>query len=111
MSEFNKVLKELRTARGLTQEEFARKLGTSRSRVGMYESGQRNPDPETLEAIADFFNVDIDYLLGRTLKVTRLPQTLGNVIDISDLPAAEQKEARNFVEYLRSRVQEKNKRV
>ena len=31
----------------------------------MYENGKRTPDFETLEAIADFFNVDIDYLLGR----------------------------------------------
>ncbi len=34
----------------------------------MYESGAREPDFETLELIADFFNVDIDYLLGETLK-------------------------------------------
>ena len=32
----------------------------------MYESGAREPDYETLESIADIFNVDIDYLLGRT---------------------------------------------
>lgn len=32
----------------------------------MYETGAREPDFETLETIADFFNVDIDYLLGRT---------------------------------------------
>lgn len=39
----------------------------------MYESGAREPDFETLELIADFFNVDIDYLLGRTLKTTYIP--------------------------------------
>lgn len=41
----------------------------------MYESGAREPDFETLELIADFFNVDIDYLLGRTLKTTYIPIT------------------------------------
>ena len=39
----------------------------------MYESGAREPDFETLELIADFFNVDIDYLLGWTLKPTYIP--------------------------------------
>jgi transcriptional regulator with XRE-family HTH domain len=39
----------------------------------MYEAGKREPDFETLEAIADFFNVDMDYLLGRTDKTTYIP--------------------------------------
>ena len=41
----------------------------------MYETGAREPDFETLETIADFFNVDIDYLLGRTNKTTVLPES------------------------------------
>lgn len=41
----------------------------------MYESGDREPDFETLELIADFFNVDIDYLLGRTMKTTYYVQS------------------------------------
>lgn len=68
MSEFAKRFKELRKQANLTQDEMARKLNTSRSRIGMYETGKREPDHETLEQIADFFNVDIDYLLGRTNK-------------------------------------------
>ena len=44
----------------------------------MYETGAREPDFETLEKIADFFNVDIDYLLGRTDKTTLLPETIGH---------------------------------
>lgn len=42
----------------------------------MYETGARQPDFETLEAIADFFNVDTDYLLGRTNKTTLLPESM-----------------------------------
>ena len=41
----------------------------------MYETGAREPDFETLEIIADFFNVDIDYLLGRTNQTTVLPES------------------------------------
>ena len=75
MSEFNNVLKSLRTAKGLTQEELAQILKISRSTVGMYENGSREPDYETLELIADYFNVDIDYLLGRTNKTTIIPNS------------------------------------
>ena len=75
MGDFQNVFKQLRLASGYTQQEMAEKLGISRSTIGMYETGAREPDFETLEAIADFFNVDIDYLLGRTNKTTLLPES------------------------------------
>lgn len=78
MGDFENVFKHLRIASGLTQAEMAEKLGVSKSTISMYENGNREPDFETLEAIADFFNVDIDYLLGRTDKTTILPETVGN---------------------------------
>lgn len=78
MGNFQNIFKRLRMSSGLTQAEFAEKIGISRSTIGMYETGAREPDFETLEAIADFFNVDIDYLLGRTDKTELLPETIGN---------------------------------
>ena len=76
MGDFQNIFKRLRSSCGLTQAEMAEKLGISRSTIGMYETGAREPDFETLEKIADFFNVDIDYLLGRTDKTTILPETV-----------------------------------
>ena len=73
MGNFQSVLKSLRKANGLTQDELAKILKISRSTIGMYENGSREPDYETLEAIADYFNVYIDYLLGRTNKTTIIP--------------------------------------
>lgn len=75
MGDFKTTLKNLRNARGLTQGELADRIGISRSRLSMYELGQREPDFETLESIADFFNVDIDYLMGRTNKTTVVPES------------------------------------
>lgn len=65
MARFANVLKMLRISKGYTQQGLADKLHISRSSVGMYESGEREPDFETLELIADFFNVSIDYLMGK----------------------------------------------
>ena len=66
MANFGSILKDLRTSRGITQGELATMLDVSRSTVGMYETGGREPDFETMEAIADIFNVDMDYLMGRS---------------------------------------------
>lgn len=78
MGNFQNIFKRLRSSSGLTQVEMAEKLGISRSTIGMYETGAREPDFETLEKIADFFNVDTDYLLGRTEQTTVLPETVGH---------------------------------
>ena len=77
MGNFQNIFRKLRTSSNLTQSAIAEKLGISRSTIGMYETGAREPDFETLEKIADFFNVDIDFLLGRTNQTTMLPETIG----------------------------------
>ena len=64
MGSFPETLRYLRKRADLTQPELAFKLGISRSTVSMYELGSREPNFETLEAIADFFNVDMNTLTG-----------------------------------------------
>jgi transcriptional regulator with XRE-family HTH domain len=64
MGKFQNVFKSLRIREGLTQGEIAEKLGVTRSAVGNWEQGSREPDFETAEAIADFFNVDMNVLAG-----------------------------------------------
>jgi len=59
-------LKKLREEKSITQRELARLLQISPSTIAMYETEQRVPPVEILERIADFFNVSVDYLLGRT---------------------------------------------
>lgn len=66
MNDFSERFKILRNKHKLTQEKLAEELGMSKSAISMYENGNREPDFETLELIADYFNVDINYLLGRS---------------------------------------------
>lgn len=63
---FGTVLRGLRKRNDLTQKQLADILGISESTVGMYERGHREPDFEMFEMIADYFNVDMDYLTGRS---------------------------------------------
>ncbi|KAA0766325.1 helix-turn-helix domain-containing protein [Bacillus sp. SH5-2] len=61
------IEERLKKARGKrTQEEVAKYLGISRARYSHYENGRSEPDNETLKKLADFFDLSVDYLLGRT---------------------------------------------
>lgn len=59
-------LKELRRSRGVTQTQVAEYLGLKLRAYQYYESGEHRPEYEKLMALADFFEVTTDYLLGRT---------------------------------------------
>lgn len=66
MATFPERLKSLRRERGWSQQRLADELKLSKSSVNMYERGEREPGFETMEAIADLFNVDMNYLYGHT---------------------------------------------
>lgn len=66
MSKFSDMLTYLRKRCQLSQQDLANKTGLKRSAISMYETGQREPDFETLEIFADFFNVNMDTLLGKS---------------------------------------------
>lgn len=70
MSKFSENLKMLRKRENLTQTELAQKIGVGRSAISMYETGDREPDFIVLEALADTFNVDMDFLTGRKTEKT-----------------------------------------
>lgn len=64
--EIGKIISQLRNDKGLNQRELAIHLGVSNGAIGMWETGKRQPDLETIKKIASFFNVSVDYLLGNT---------------------------------------------
>ena len=63
---FGERLKELRTNKGITQTVLATEIGVTKQTVSYYERGENLPDVEILNAIANYFEVSADYLLGRT---------------------------------------------
>lgn len=67
MRKFKDVLTQLRQERNISQRYLSEQLGLSHGTIGMYENGKREPNYEILESIADYFNVDMNYLLGKTL--------------------------------------------
>ena len=59
MNYFGVRLKYLRMQDNLTQSELGNALEIAKSTISMYESGKREPDFETIEKFADYFNVDM----------------------------------------------------
>lgn len=58
-------LKMLRKEKGLYQKDVASFLGVDRTTYVKYETGASEPDTETLSKLADYFNVSLDYIIGR----------------------------------------------
>jgi len=63
---FAKRLEKLRHEKDLTHQQMADMLGITRQAYGNYELAKREPDIKTLKVLADFFNVSLDYLLGKS---------------------------------------------
>ena len=61
---FGQKLKLLRKKRGLTERQLGECLNFSNQSVSFWEYGEREPKLDTLIAIAKFFDVSVDYLLG-----------------------------------------------
>lgn len=68
MFDFGAHLKELRKSRGITQKQLAIAISASERGIQQYELGERKPSYEMLLALADYFDVSLDYLVGRTDK-------------------------------------------
>lgn len=63
---FGERLKLLRNSKKMSQQELAEKLGVSKGSLGFYETCKNTPDIEFLDRTAIFFDVSVDYLLGRS---------------------------------------------
>ncbi|BBH22328.1 transcriptional regulator [Paenibacillus baekrokdamisoli] len=77
---FGNRLTELRNKKGLSQYGLADCLSFSRTQIANYEQGKREPDFATLIKLADFFDVSLDFLIGRSDHLVDADYELQNVI-------------------------------
>lgn len=74
--QFGDRLRQLRTERNITQEELGKALNSNKSSISHYESNRRLPDANTISRFAEFFNVTVDYILGRSdIRTAEQPNT------------------------------------
>jgi len=68
-------IRKLRIKNNLKQKDLAKIIGISKTAISNYERDYRNPDMDTIQDMADYFKVSVDYLLGRT----DYKKTFGNI--------------------------------
>lgn len=66
MENYFERIKQLRLSRGTTQKELASLLSMTPNAYQKYEYGEREPNMATFIALADYFDVSLDYLVGRS---------------------------------------------
>ena len=66
MATLSERLLSLKSERNLLQKDIAKALNLSLRSYQRYESGEREPTVSALTAMADYFNVSLDYLTGRS---------------------------------------------
>lgn len=86
MSILAERLKQIRIEKGKVQSEISEMLGINKSTYSQYENGKRTPKPETLQKIADFYSVTVDYLLGSDMdKIDLIIQKVKELTDSNKL--------------------------
>jgi Predicted transcriptional regulators len=114
------MISELRKDKGILQKELAQLLGVSIGTISNYETGVHNPEIETLIKLADYFNVSVDYMLGRIkfkpdLKTLNSPVSSGNkqiIVNelLNDILALNNENKKALIEYLELlKIKEKHK--
>ena len=104
-------LKELRDRNKISQKDLASRLGVAQNTLSNWENGNRHPDPEMLTKIADYFDVSLDYLLGRCDNPSPVHEVFAasfhDGMDYDDLPEEARQELENYRQYLRQKYAKK----
>ena len=114
-------MRELREAKGISMREAATKLAMPYTTYVNYEKGFREPNSETLIAIAQFYDVTIDYLLGNDTHAKKEAPTSEGERNIDDdikfalfggdgeITDAMFEEVRQFAAFVKNRESQKKK--
>ena len=95
---FNENLKAARLRKGLSQKDVAEKIGVAKSTYSLYESGNREPNVETIKKIVDFLNVSADTLLG----LDNNPTTIAAHFDGNEYTKEQLDRIKEFADFIKS---------
>lgn len=107
--DFGATLKKLREEKHLTQEQLGKFINISKANISKYEAGKLQPNIETINFLAEFFEVSIDYLLGRSdirnpYKAEVLLEKSNKAyrvhLEQCDLPKEALREIEHFIEFI-----------
>ncbi len=96
---FNENLRIAREQRGLSQKEMSERIGVAKSTYSLYESGNREPNVQTIKKIADTLNVSADMLLG----IEEDNNTIAAHFDGDEFTESELEEIKQFAEFVKNK--------
>ena len=96
---FNENLRAARERKKMTQKDVADNIGVAKSTYSLYESGNREPNVQTIKKLAYLLNVSADDLLG----LTQEPTAVAAHFDNNDFTENELDEIRQFAEFVKNR--------
>ncbi len=95
---FNENLKIARERKGLSQKDIAESIGVAKSTYSLYESGNREPNVQTIKKIADILNVSADELLG----INDEPQTIAAHFDGDEYTEEELDKIKEYASFIKA---------
>lgn len=97
-NQFNENLKFARERKGISQKDLAEIIGVAKSTYSLYESGNREPNVQTIKKIADALNVSADELLG----IDEEPTTIAAHFDGSEYTEEELAKIKEFAAFVKA---------
>lgn len=107
---FPERLRELREEKEWTQQELGAKLNLTNTTINRYENGYRQPDPETLNKLAEIFGVSTDYLLGRTDNRCFEKHISYKVDPLEGLTPEDRKSVEDFIDFMKVKAKKRKKK-
>lgn len=111
-------LKQLRQEKKLLQLDIAKIINKSDRAIGQYEREERDPGSKTWTILADFFNVSVDYLLGKT-DIRNSGEQIDDILnetmigmsktEYEKLTDTQKKQIRDFAIFIKNQTEEKKK--
>nr|DAL47596.1 MAG TPA_asm: Repressor protein CI [Caudoviricetes sp.] len=105
------ILRELRTKKGVYQKDVAKYLGVDRTTYVKYERGDSEPSIDIIKKLANYFDVTVDFLVGKEKKANTLDEQLSGIEfalygEIHDLTDDEKQDILSYVKFKKSQRQE-----
>ena len=100
---FNENLRAARERKNMTQKDVADNIGVAKSTYSLYESGNREPNVQTIKKLADLLNVSADNLLG----LNQEPTTISAHFDGDDFTEDELEDIRAYADFVKNRRNKK----
>lgn len=91
---------KLRKTKSWSQEELAKRVGSSRIMIGKYERNDNAPSIEVLLKLSKAFDVSIDYLVGEGLNAAFDKEMMKRLENVEDLPQDEKERIFHFIDLI-----------